>query len=282
MAASTRNWLLRLGAFCLAGVSFTAQAGTERPLWEIGGGVAAFSFPSYRGSDQTNNFLMPVPHFTYHGDFLKADRQGIRGSFFDSDRLDLTVSLALSPPASSSNIKARDGMPDLNATFEVGPQMDVTLWRSENRARFVKLLLPLRAAITVQGSPKDIGIIFHPKLNMDITDLPGLPGWNLGTLAGPLFGDKRQHAYYYDVAPQYATVTRPAYEAKSGYAGMQYLVALSKRFPKYWVGGFVRYDNLNGAVFEDSPLVRQKSYFAGGLAITWIFGESSTRVMVND
>ena len=59
-------------------------------------------------------------------------------------------------------------------------------------------------------------------------------------------------------------------------------MALSKRFPKYWVGGFVRYDNLNGAVFEDSPLVRQKSYLAGGLAITWIFGESSTRVMVND
>jgi hypothetical protein len=32
----------------------------------------------------------------------------------------------------------------------------------------------------------------------------------------------------------------------------------------------------------NSPLVRQKDYFAGGLAITWILGESSTRVMVND
>ena len=85
-------------------------------------------------------------------------------------------------------------MPDLEATFEIGPQMDITFWRSENRARFVKLLLPLRAAITVQGSPKDIGFVFHPKLNMDITDLPGMPGWNLGMLAGPLFGAKRQHA----------------------------------------------------------------------------------------
>ncbi|MBP9654779.1 MAG: MipA/OmpV family protein, partial [Rhodocyclaceae bacterium] len=50
-----------------------AQAADDKPLWEIGAGVAAFSFPSYRGSDQTNNFLLPVPHFTYHGDFLKAD-----------------------------------------------------------------------------------------------------------------------------------------------------------------------------------------------------------------
>ncbi len=254
----------------------------EQPLWEVGAGVAAFSFPSYRGSDQTNNFLMPVPHFTYHGDFLKADRQGIRGSFFDSDRVDLTVSLALAPPASSKDIAARAGMRDLDATFEIGPQIDLTLWRSANRARFVKLLLPLRAAFTVEGTPRDIGWVFHPKLNMDVTDLPGLPGWNLGLLAGPLFGDKRQHAYYYTVAPQYATADRPAYQAKAGYAGMQYLAALSKRFPKYWVGGFVRYDNLSGATFADSPLVRQKDYFAGGVAVTWILGESSTRVQVDD
>jgi MipA family protein len=282
MAASMKNLITGLLVTCLAASSLVTQAAEEKPLWEVGAGLAAFSFPSYRGSDQTNNFLMPVPHFTYHGDFLKADRHGIRGSFFDSDRLDLTLSLALSPPAASDDIKARDGMPDLEGTFEIGPEMDVTLWRSANKARFVKLLLPLRAAITVQSSPKDIGFVFHPKLNMDITDLPGLPGWNLGTLAGPLFGDRRQHAYYYDVAPQYATAARPAYTAKSGYAGMQYLVSLSKRFPKYWVGSFIRYDDLSGATFEDSPLVRQKNYVAAGLAITWILGESSTRVMVND
>ncbi|MCB4360032.1 MipA/OmpV family protein [Quatrionicoccus australiensis] len=258
------------------------QAAEERPLWEIGAGVAALSFPAYRGSDQSNNFLMPVPHFSYHGDFLKADRQGIRGSFFDSDRLDLTVSMALSAPASSEDITARKGMSDLKGSFEIGPQVDVTLWRSENRARFVKLLLPLRTAITLEGSPKDIGWVFHPKLNMDITDLPGMPGWNLGMLAGPLFGDKRQHAYYYSVDTQYATPDRPAYEAKAGYAGMQYLVAFSKRFPKYWIGSFLRYDNMSGATFEDSPLMRKKDYVAGGIAITWILGESSTRVMVND
>ncbi|WP_153130256.1 MipA/OmpV family protein [Dechloromonas hortensis] len=254
----------------------------EKPLWEVGAGVAAFSFPAYRGSDQTNNFLLPVPLVTYHGDFFKADRHGIRGSFFDSDRVDLTVSLALSPPASSEDIKARSGMKDIEGTFEIGPQMDFTFWRSENRARFVKLLMPLRAAFTVESSPKDIGWVFHPKLNMDITDLPNMPGWNLGLLAGPLFGDKRQHAYYYSVDPQYATAGRPAYEAKAGYAGMQYLVGLSKRFPKFWVGSFVRYDNLSGSTFEDSPLVRQKDYFAAGLAISWIISESSTRVMVND
>lgn len=257
-------------------------AGEEKPLWEIGAGVAALSFPAYRGADETNRFVLPVPHLTYRGDFFKADRRGIRGSLFDSDRLDLAVSLALSPPAGSDDIKARAGMPDLDASFEIGPQVDLTLWRSTDRARVVRLLLPLRAAFTVERSPRDIGWVLHPKLNLDLTDLPGMSGWRLGLLAGPLFGDRRQNAYTYDVAPQYATATRPAYRASAGYGGMQYLASLSKRFPGFWLGGFVRYDNLSGATYVDSPLVRQRDYFAAGVALTWILGESSVRVQADD
>lgn len=260
----------------------TAQASEDMPLWELGAGVAALSFPAYRGSDQTTHFLMPIPYFTYHGKILKADRHGMRGELFGSDRLDLTVSATLSPPAASEDIVARAGMPDLQATFEIGPQLDVTLWRSENRARFLKLQLPLRAAYTLERSPRGIGWVAHPKLNLDITDIPGLDGWNAGLLAGPLFGDTRQHDYYYGVAPQYATAFRPAYAAPSGYAGMQVLATVSKRFRKAWVGAFVRYDNLAGASFEDSPLVRSQDYFAGGVAVSWIFGESSTRVRVDE
>ncbi len=84
------------------------------------------------------------------------------------------------------------------------------------------------------------------------------------------------------MAPQYATPTRPAYRAGAGYAGTQYLVALSKRFPNFWFGGFARYDNLTGATFEDSPLVRQRDYFAAGFSLSWILGQSSTRVRVDD
>lgn len=260
----------------------SATAAEDKPLWEIGAGATALSFPAYRGSDQTNNFLLPFPYFTYHGKILKADRHGVRASLFDSDRVDLTVSAALSPPSSSKDIRARNGMPDLEGSFEIGPQLDLTLWRADDRARFVKLLLPVRAAFTLEGSPKDIGWVFHPKLNMDITDLPGLNGWRLGMLAGPLFGDKRQHAYYYSVDQRYATAARPAYQADSGYAGMQYLASFSKRFPKFWVGAFARYDNLSGATFADSPLVRQKDYVAAGVAVAWVLGESSTRVKVDD
>jgi hypothetical protein len=48
---------------------------------------------------------------------------------------------------------------------------------------------------------------------------------------------------------------------------MHLLAAVSKRYPKYWVGAFVRYDWLGDAKFEDSPLMRTKGSLAGGFGI---------------
>lgn len=254
----------------------------ERPLWEVGVGFAGLSFPAYRGSADRYNFVMPTPYFVYHGDFIKSDRQGLRGDLFDSDKVNLVLSVSASPPTSSKDASVRDGMPDLQPTVEFGPQLDYTLWRSDNAARLVKLRMPLRAAFTVERAARSAGWIFSPNLNMDIGDLPGLPGWNLGTVAGPIWASRRQHEFFYDVDPQYATASRPAYQAKGGYSGSQFLVSLSKRLQSTWVGFFVRYDTLANAAFEDSPLVTKKSFAAAGFGISWVFDESAQRVWVDD
>jgi MipA family protein len=270
------------GLFLGAGAVTGALAAQDRPLWEAGVGVAAVSFPAYRGSDQRQAFVLPTPYFVYRGEFLKADRDGVRAELFGSDRAELTVSAALSPPASSEDIRVRAGMPDLRANFEVGPQLNLTLWQTEGKARQLKLLLPLRAAYTLERNPKSLGWVLHPKLNLDLTDLSGLPGWNVGLQAGPLFGDRKQHQYFYGVDAAYATADRPAYRAGAGFAGMQYLVGVSKRFGNQWVGAFLRYDSLRGAAFEHSPLVRTRNYVAGGVAVSWVLGESSERVRVDE
>lgn len=259
-----------------------AVAATDKPLWEAGAGVGVLSLPAWRGADETRNYVLPVPYFTYHGRFLRADRHGIRGVLFDSDRIDLGISLAASPPVGSDRSGARAGMPDLDATAEIGPQLDLILWRSDSHARSLKLILPLRSAFTLSGSPRQEGWVFSPALNLDITDMAGLPGWNLGLRSGPLFASRRQHAYFYEVTPAQATATRPAYAADGGYSGSQFLVSLSKRYPGYWVGGYARYDALQGAAFENSPLVSRSHYLAAGVAVTWVFGESSQRVTVDD
>ena len=60
--------------------------------------------------------------------------------------------------------------------------------------------------------------------------------------------------------------------------GTQFIAALSKRFPKFWVGAFLRWDTLAGASFVDSPLVTSRDYLSGGFALSWVFGESTQRV----
>lgn len=259
---------------CCAGHAFAA----EKPLWELGAGIGALSLPDYRGSDQTSLYAIPFPYLVYRGEFLKADRHGIRGTFFGSDRIELNLSLGASLPVNSDDNRARQGMPDLQPTVELGPSLDLNLWRTPDRRTRLDLRLPVRTAVTVKGGMDDIGWVFSPRLNLDITDVAGLAGWNMGLLAGPIYGSERNHDYFYSVAPQYATADRPAFDAKGGYAGSQLMMTASKRYPKYWLGAFVRWDSLKDAVFADSPLVKRDDYFAAGVGIAWILGESSTRV----
>lgn len=267
-------------AVLLAGSA--AAGAADAPLWEVGLGVGAVSFPDYRGSDRQRVHAVPVPYVVYRGEFLKADREGVRGVFFDSDRVEINVSLGASVPVDSDGNDARRGMPDLDPTVEIGPSVDVTLWRSADERAKLDLRLPLRWATTVSGEFSDVGMVFSPRINLDVRDPFGYSGWNLGLLTGPIYADERNHAYFYDVAPRYATATRPAYEADGGYSGTQFIGALSKRYPGYWVGAFVRYDTLSGAAFEDSPLVKRDNAWAAGFGIAWMLGQSSQRVPIDD
>jgi len=260
-----------------------AASASQEPLWEAGLGIGAIHFPQYRGSDQSKNYVLPAPYFVYRGDFLKADREGARGVFFRNENVDVNLSVGASLHVSSSDNRAREGMPDLKPTVEVGPSFELTLWRSTRRDAKVDLRLPVRAAFSVEARPRFVGTQFFPHLNLDLRNERTFPGWNLGMLAGPVFTDRRYNEYYYQVDPEFATPARPAYVPPGGgYAGIETIVALSKRFPRFWVGGFVRYDTLNNARFEESPLVTSRRYLAAGFAISWILGESQTRVEVPD
>jgi outer membrane protein len=125
--------LISLAALLLVCLPPDHACAAEKPLWELGVGMSALSFPDYRGSDETSLYAMPFPYIVYHGDFLKADRHGIRGTLFDNDRIELNVSVAASLPVNSDENRARQGMPDLQPTLEIGPSLDLNLWRSDNR-----------------------------------------------------------------------------------------------------------------------------------------------------
>ena len=276
-----RRLLIALVAAFITEVTPGTPQAAELPLWEAGAGAAVLNFPDYRGSDERHTLILPIPYLIYRGEFLKADRESIRGQIYKDNLVDLHVSVNGSIPVNSSDNSARRGMPDLDPTLEIGPNLTVMLLHTDTT--HLNLRFPVRAVIATDLShARDEGIVFAPQVNVDFYDrFPG-PGWNFGLAAGPLFGNKRYHNYFYGVAPQFATPERPAYDASSGYAGMQWIAALSKRYPSYWVGGFARADTLSGAVFDASPLVRQKDSLSFGIAASWIFSRSSIRVHADE
>ena len=106
---------MKFAAFigCLLCIALHAQAyAEEEPLWEAGLGVGALVFPDYRGSDEVRAYPIPVPYFVYRGEFLKADREGMRGEIFDRDYAELSISLNATIPVQSDDNEARAGMPD--------------------------------------------------------------------------------------------------------------------------------------------------------------------------
>lgn len=266
-------------ALAAASLPMLAQA-EQKPLWEAGLGIGAVGFPDYRGADEGKVYPVPLPYFVYRGKFLKADREGVRGELFDRRYLELSLSMNATTPVSSDDNAARDGMPSLRPTLEFGPSLDVHLWRSKNRDLKLDFVMPLRLPITLESSPQTLGWNFSPRLNLDVENVAGQPGWNFGVGVGPLFGAAEFHEYFYSVAPRFATAQRPAYDARGGYSGTHVIAAISKRFPSYWVGAYVRYDNLHNAAFEDSPLVRQQNYVTGGIGIAWMIGKSKRMVEV--
>jgi outer membrane scaffolding protein for murein synthesis (MipA/OmpV family) len=277
-AVNTTNRLRRmtlLAATALAAAAQEARA-EDKPLWEFGLGVGTVVFQDYRGADTTHAYVLPVPYFVYRGRFLQADRNGIRGKLFNQDWIELNISANATTPVRRN--AARAGMPDLRSTVEVGPSVDLHLWKSPDRKVKFDVRLPIRGVFTVEGHPHAIGWIFAPTASVDIVDVAGFKGWYFGALAGPLFADRRYHDYFYTVAPQYALADRPQYQASGGYSGTQVLASLSKRYPAYWVGAYVRHDSLAGAVFESSPLVKRNTYWSGGFGVAWIIRQSTQLV----
>jgi len=284
-AVSNPVGLAILVASCVAALATSAHA-EEKPLWEAGAGVGALVLPDYRGSDESRAYLLPFPYLIYRGQFLKADREGVRAEFIDSDRVKLEVAVNASQPVRSSSDRARSGMPDLKGSFEVGPSLSINLARSTDRKQRLDFRVPVSTGVTLGGGFQGIGWQASPRLNLDLEDagegVIGAAGWNLGLVAGPIFQNRKRNAYFYDVPDRYARAGRPAYRSSGGYAGTQFIAALSRRYDRVWVGGFVRADTLAGATFENSPLVRRKSYVAAGIGVAYVFGKSERMVEVAD
>lgn len=258
-----------------------AQSEETLPLWEVAvTGVAVVS-PDYPGSDEYQYLALPVPTFRYRGEFLRIDRQGLRGIFVETDNLELDVSLDGNLPTDDDN-DAREGMPDLDPLIEIGPSLKYRFYRSGETEAGVQL--PLRVALSVFGDDDFIdyrGLVINPELTLNTSTTMDGRDVRLGFSAGPLFGYDGINEYFYQVDPQFTRSGRTAYEAGDGYMGSEITGSISFSINERWryfAAGNITYSG--GASNEDSPLFEDDFNAAFATGITWSFYQSERRVPV--
>lgn len=240
----------------------------QKPEWELGVGIGSLNVPHYRGSDQRAQYIAPIPYIRYNGKRLKIDREGGRFYFYDGEKIKVDVSLAFAIAVDSDDNRARIGMRDLEHIIEIGPRILFNLYESDDKNLRFRLGVPLRTAYATDfRGTENIGLVFSPYLQASYF----AKGWVSSISFGPMWANEEYHDYFYEVAPQYVTTTRSAYNANAGYSGSRLTVTFSKRFDKLYFGLFSRYDDLTGASFIDSPLIKQKDSLMVGVALSWVF-----------
>lgn len=261
-------WLYH-AAWIVAGLVMAAATvafADHLPLWEMRVGGAVSEIPHYRGSRHSESYIIPVPYFIFRGERFRLSDEGARQLLLDTDRLRLEVSVAAGLPAPAGANPERDGMPRLEPTLEVGPALDINFWRSEDRRDALWLRLPVRATISIDDwSPRYEGLNLPPYFQFKVRR----GTFEHGISAGPIFADRHYHEYFYEVPAQFATPLRPEYHPGSGYSGLRLTVSLTHRIDRQWFGCYLRFDWLDQARFQDSPLVVTDHYTALGCGATW-------------
>jgi MipA family protein len=244
------------------------------PLWEAGVVAGGWQVPDYPGADQSHARGIVAPVFIYRGRVLRVDQGAIRGRLFDTP--DWEFDLSATGAFNARDNEFRRGMPGLDYLFGVGPQLIYKGWQRGGSGP--SLHLKTRALFSTDLRHFDRrGFSIDPDLRWRF--LPaGLPRGALTLSVQPTWASRALHQYFYEVAPAFATPTRPAYVARSGYLGTDLVATLSRREGRS-LSWFLtaRALSLHGAANRESPLLRDRSNFTLGAGLVWTPWHSAAR-----
>lgn len=274
LAGALVPWLIGAAAGASA-----AETGTK-PLFELGVVGGGAYVPDYPAAGQNHLQGIGLPYVAYRGEFLRAgDRGLVRGRILRGERYEFDISLSGSFPTDSDDNDARFGMPDLDTLAEIGPRLQLTLFRAPRDAK-IELELPVRVAFSTDFTDDfDFrGFVFAPELAYQNENFLG-GGVELKLSIGSSFATEKLMAYFYEVAPRFATPARPAFSADGGYLGSKLQLLLTKQVNDRVRTFFgLRADFHHGASNDLSPLFRDRTTFTAGIGLVVSLYQSERRV----
>lgn len=252
--------------------SVLAQSASAQPLWEAGVFGMSVSQQAYPGSDQQLQRNLLLPYLVYRGDWLRVDRGGIELRKVLGKDVELDLGMSASMGSKTDEIEARHGMPELGTLIELGPRIRWTLSRNAASHSQWRAGLGLRSVLDVNDHWRDKGMVLEPQLAYEQRNASGLQ-WSVG--AGLLLGDDRFADTLYGVAAPYQTAQRSAYAAKGGLIATRLTAYLSQAVtPDLRLSAGLRFDSVDGAANQASPLVRQNAGATAGLWLTYTLARS--------
>ncbi|TMN73291.1 MipA/OmpV family protein [Pseudoalteromonas sp. S1727] len=240
---------------------------------ELGGGVFMADIPHYLGSDQSEQYVMPVPYIRYQSDELDVDRNSFTGYLWSQENLHLDLSASVSLAVDSEDNSAREGMDDLDWVFELGPSLNYYLIGTPKAAQHLYVGLFTRKAMATDfGSITNVGWHYGPSVYFETPLLSCAESvFTASIRANVNFADDRYLNYYYGITAADSHLARSEFNNQSGYAGSDLSVGLNFDSKKFWLGGFVKYHSLADSKQHSSPLVKQNSNVSFGFGVAWKF-----------
>jgi len=268
------KWVFICYAISLCSSAFAVDdIKSDKSQWELGIGLGVLDIPFYPGSSQSKTYLLPIPHILFRSENIEIDN-GLQATFLQTSNVRLDLSADFGVPVNSEDSIARQGMPDLDLVIQIGPSVEVTLAGGRFKPSHTRLEFPLRAAVATDfRSAKNVGWIFEPRLTYE-TRRPHKTGFAYLLSGGLRYATEKYNDYYYAVDTQFATANRSTFNSDGGYSGLFVDAVANWRTENLIYFAFVRYQNLTGAEFENSPLVEQNDYFFVGAGLTWVFARN--------
>ncbi len=257
-------------------------ADEQQPLWEVGLGGGVGEVPNYPASSERNFIALAAPYVVYRGDvFRVGDGNGVRAVVAEDDKWEFDVSFGGAFAADSDDNTVREGMPELDVLFEVGPQLIYQIhkrkFESGGQGR-LNFRLQARSVFSTDFSKiQHQGYVLEPELQWQQRGY-----WRkdtaLSVRLSTTFASEKLHDYFYEVDETFVTEQRPFYDASAGYLGADLGVALSFRISKNargFVGGSLRFHQ--GAANDDSPLFERKNTTQLAAGFVWRLYQSDSK-----
>lgn len=271
---------LAITALPVYGSSKTATAETA-PLWELRVAATAARLPHYIGSNEYKNYFFPLPYLIYRGEFIQADRDNMRTIFFKNGHLETDLSIWGNPPVPGDN-RARTGMDELDALVEIGPAVRY-YFQDNGRSDALYLKGAVRTAFSVGwNSGPDVhyqGLHGSMHLVLKNSSLFRDQKMRFHLSSGLHFANSKFNSYFYEVGTEDVIPGRNSYGTNGGYSGFSLAGSITKQlYSGLSIGCYGRWDNINGATYEDSPLVDTDNNYSIGAMLIFTLTKSKTLV----